>query len=64
MWRCGQLQQLDGLPSQDGADSSPAPAAKTDNFFSSFVEPHFGHGVPSQLVVGTNISLSAPHFSQ
>jgi hypothetical protein len=54
-----------GLPEQDGASAvSPPLEEKTDNFFVSFFEPHFGHGVFSQRVERTKTSLSAPHFPQ
>jgi hypothetical protein len=54
------------LPEQESAGpESPAELdANTDNFFASFVEPHFGHGVPSHFRERTNNSLSFPHFSQ
>jgi hypothetical protein len=32
--------------------------AKTESFFSSRFEPHFGHGVPFQSVERTSTSLS------
>jgi hypothetical protein len=38
--------------------------AKVENFFSSFVDPHFGHFVPFQSLERMRISLSFPQFSQ
>jgi hypothetical protein len=61
-----QRPQELGTPEQAGA--SPAfPSifeAKTENFFSSRVEPQCGQGVPSQFVERTNSSLSLPHRPQ
>jgi hypothetical protein len=55
-----------GLPEQDaGSDEPPPPAtleAKTESFLDSFLEPHWGHGVPSQWLERMSNSLSAPHF--
>lgn len=62
-----QAQQPPPPPplSQEEASLPPALAeAKTENFFSSFVEPHCGHLAPFQLLERTRISLSFPHFSQ
>jgi hypothetical protein len=57
-----------GTPEQAGPDSAAPPEAEVDakveNFLWSFVEPHRGQGVPSQLVERTNTSLSASHASQ
>jgi len=55
-----------GLPRQTAA-SPPLSAladAKTESFFSSFVEPQRGHFVPFQSLERTRISLSHSHFSQ
>jgi len=38
--------------------------AKVENFFSSFVDPHSGQGVPAQSLERIKISLSFPHFPQ
>jgi hypothetical protein len=51
------------LQEAPSAVSTPA-EANTENFFASFVEPHFGHLVPFQSLERTRISLSAAHFSQ
>jgi hypothetical protein len=54
-----------GWPVQPGsAPSRPLLEAKTDNFFISFVEPHFGQGVPFHWVERMSSSESCPHFSQ
>jgi len=56
-----------GVPVQEGAGSEPPPLtleAKTESFFESFVEPQWGHGVPSQWLERTRISLSFSHFPQ
>jgi len=56
-----------GVPVQAGAGSLPPPAlaeANTENFLANFVEPQFGHFVPSQWLERTRISLSFSHFSQ
>jgi hypothetical protein len=59
------IPQERGLPEQEaGSAVSPPLEEKTDNFFASFFDPHFGHGVFSQRVERTRISLSAPHFPQ
>ena len=54
-----------GCPEQAplaGIDSPPGLLdAKTENFFTSFVEPHFGHFVPTQLLERTNTSESTSH---
>jgi hypothetical protein len=47
-----------------GALPSALAEAKVENFFSSLVEPHSGHGVPFQALERIRISLSFPHFSQ
>lgn len=55
-----------GLPVQAGA-SSPLPppdAAKVESFFTRCVEPHFGHGVPSQRVERVSTSESFPQSLQ
>lgn len=45
-----------------GIDSPPALLeAKTENFFASFVEPHFGHFVPAQSLERTSTSESVSH---
>ena len=48
------------------ADPAPEPPeeAKTENFLSSRVEPHFGQRVPFQSDDRTRISLSASHDAQ
>lgn len=47
------------MPEQAGALSSPLPLeANTENFFSNFTEPHWGHLVPFQSEERTRISLS------
>jgi hypothetical protein len=56
-----------GCPVQAGPASSPPPrpaAAKVENFFTNWVEPHLGQGVPSHWVDRTSTSESFPHFSQ
>jgi len=56
-----QLQQDDPGPLPHGYELSllsPAPEANNESFFSSFVEPQYGHLVPSQFVDGTRASLS------
>ncbi len=56
-----------GTPLQEAPSPAPPPAmldANVENFFSSRVEPHFGHGVPFQSDDRTSTSLSLPHFSQ
>jgi hypothetical protein len=59
------IPQERGLPEQPaGSEASPPPEAKTDNFFDSFFDPHFGQGVPFHLLERTRISLSAQHFPQ
>jgi hypothetical protein len=59
------MPQERGWPEQDGAAASLATLdANTDNFLASFLEPHFGQGVPCHLLERTRISLSAPHLSQ
>jgi len=58
------LQEL-GSPPQTGADSLPPEAeAKTESLFASLVEPQWGHGVPSHLVVGASTSLSRSQSAQ
>jgi hypothetical protein len=53
------------LPEQAAASEEPPPAeAKTDSFFESRFEPHFGQGVPCHRLDLTRISLSASHFLQ
>jgi hypothetical protein len=60
------MPQERGLLEQDasGALLPGTLEAKTDNFFEIFFEPHFGQGVPCQLLERTSSSLSFPHFSQ
>jgi hypothetical protein len=59
------IPQERGVPVHEGAVASEATLdANTESFLESFLEPHFGQGVPSQLLERTRISLSAPHFSQ
>jgi hypothetical protein len=55
-----------GWPVQAGPASSPPrpAAAKVENFFTNWVEPHLGQGVPSQFEERTSTSESFPHFSQ
>jgi hypothetical protein len=56
-----------GLPEQEaGSEDSPPLTleAKTESFFDSFVEPHFGQAVPSQRRERTSSSLSVPHLPQ
>jgi hypothetical protein len=54
-----------GVPVHTGSAAvSPDAEAKTDSFFSSFVEPQWGHGVPSQRVERTNTSLSRSQSAQ
>jgi hypothetical protein len=55
-----------GLPVQTGASLAPTPLAeaKTERFFTSFVEPQCGHFVPFQSLERTRISLSLSHFPQ
>jgi hypothetical protein len=59
------IPQERGLPEQEGGSAvSPPLEEKTDSFFVSFFDPHFGQGVFSHRVERTRISLSAPHFPQ
>jgi hypothetical protein len=54
-----------GWPVHCGAAKSEPPLeAKTESFFSNFVEPHSGHFVPFQLLERTRISLSLSQASQ
>jgi hypothetical protein len=54
-----------GLPEQDGsALSPPLEEANTESFLDSFVDPQWGHLVPSQLLERTSTSLSLSHLSQ
>jgi hypothetical protein len=54
-----------GTPEHDGALSCPlTDDAKVESRFVNFFDPHFGQGVPCQVLERTKISLSAPHFSQ
>ena len=68
--RCGPPRpqpQPAGFAMQVGAAGLAPPAvaeANTENFFVSFVEPQFGHGVPCQSLERMRISLSVAHCSQ
>jgi hypothetical protein len=55
-----------GLPLHAASESPPPLVleAKTESFFESLGEPQWGHGVPSQSLERTRISLSFRHFSQ
>jgi hypothetical protein len=53
-----------GVPVQDASASEPPADAKVDSFLVNFVEPHFGHSAPFQLLERTRISLSASHCWQ
>ncbi len=58
---------LQSAPPEPAAPDDDPPAiddAKTENFFSSLVDPHFGHLVPFQSSERTRISLSTEHASQ
>jgi len=49
----------------DPASLAPAEfEANVENFFSSLVEPQWGHLVPAQSLERTSISLSFSHFPQ
>lgn len=59
------IPQERGVPEHVGDAASLATLeAKTESFLESFFEPHFGQGVPSQLLERTRISLSALHLPQ
>jgi len=47
-----------GVPLQDGSAPPPDVLAKTENVFSSSVEPQCGHLVPAHWLERTRISLS------
>jgi hypothetical protein len=54
-----------GLVVQTAAASvAPELEAKVENFLWSFVEPHFGQGVPCHWLERTNTSLSVSQASQ
>lgn len=58
---------LQSPPPPDIAVEAPEPPpdeAKTDNFFSSRVDPHFGHRVPFHSLERTSTSLSASQAAQ
>lgn len=42
-------------------ESAGTEAANTESFFISWVEPHFGQGVPFQSADRTRSSLAFPH---
>jgi hypothetical protein len=54
----GDIAQASAAPAEDPDE------AKTESFFSSFVEPQCGHFAPFQRLERTRISLSLSHFSQ
>jgi hypothetical protein len=54
------VAQLGALPPLPAATDD----AKTDSFFTSFVEPHLGHFVPFHSLERTRISLSFSQCSQ
>ena len=51
-------QELGWLVQVPAAIGVPFAEAKTENFFSSFDEPHFGHFVPSHALDRTRTSES------
>jgi hypothetical protein len=72
-WECGRplAQPQHPLPPPpppipQAAGSLPPAVleAKVENFFSSRVEPQWGHGTPFQSLDRTSTSLSFSHFSQ
>jgi hypothetical protein len=56
------LQDFFPPPEEQDSPLAPPADANTENFFDNFDDPHFGQGVPFQVLVRMSNSLSAPHF--